>query len=976
MKTYKGLIDRFIKVIFITCACVFSFHPSYVLSQISEGGIPPSFIYQQMTRSMEEVENVPVNFYIKDLLETDNWQAQAGTPLRIAKNIQVDYNMDNSGQYTTLPGGENIWSFRLKANDAVAIMLYYKDFYIPEGGKLFIYSADKTHLLGAYTHKTHPLGGFFATEFVGGEELVLEYVASETSDEKPRIYIDEIGYGYNASALREFCGINSRKTKEDDCSDVDISCMVDVNCEEGDAWQNEKKSICWTIQKIGSYEYLCTASLLNNTAEDFKPLILTARHCAYDFNRRVFASDSDMKQWVFYFHREREGCGDDYPTTIPKTMTGCKMLVNTGTEGGSDGMLLLLNNMIPESYDVFYNGWDRRDVAATSGVCIHHPKGDYMKISTYSEKASTYTFESSEFNGNKNAHWNVLFKATTNGRSVTQCGSSGSPLYNENKLVVGTLTGGNSDCSYLRGLNIYGKMTYHWDKFKTDSSTRMDVWIDPLGKNYETFSGRFRKIFKPTPVNLKAVDIGQKISLTWGVPKGNETPKQYNIFRNNNKIGETTLLTYIDNNPIAGNLIYSVSAVYNDGEESPFGTTTLAYNIYEAPSGLTAKRVSEVNNDVKLSWKAPVYEQSIFWGTMIAGPFVGFKSKIPFYYGQKWSPEEISPLNEKTIKAVRFIPVENHIYKIFISQGSRIYRQDINPSSLNYSNMDKPEIDTVMLDKPFVIDGTKSLIVSIQISEIKGDIYPAVCDNGPVVDGKGNIYSYDGEEWFKLYDENKPNDFNYNFVLSAIISSERGTLTGINSSNVSTHSSEIIIRNSDINSRISEHSIFEKNKSAQVPVSIRNGVPVNGSMPAAFPEITSFRIYRCKNICTSYKDVSASETTFMENTSLDYSYVVTALYGDIESGYSNKADISPVDIEGINASFDLFPTRFSEFIYLRGYENVARVEIISLTGKVCHVVDKPNEAINTSSLAPGLYFFRLSDSNGRQKVIKAIKTNQ
>ena len=962
-KTYKGMKNRFLKEVFIAFTGVFLFHPSNVLSQISEGGIPPSFGYQQQTRSEVIATNVPVNFYVKDLQEIDNWQALAGAPLRISKLIEVDFNTDNSGYYTSLPGGENIWRLNLKANEAVAIMLYYKDFYIPEGGKLFIYSADKSQIIGAYTHKNNPSGGLFATEFIGGEELVLEYVTSETSDEKPRIYINKIGYGYNTSALRQFCGINTNTIKSEPCT-ADISCMVDVNCEEGDAWQNEKKSVCHTIQVIGDENYLCSASLLNNTAEDFKPLILTARHCA--FNGTSFSSSSDYQQWMFYFHKEREGCGGDYPAEVMKTMTGCKLLVNTGMEGGSDGMLLLLNNMIPESYDVFYNGWDRRDIAANSGVCIHHPKGDYKKISTYDEKATTYTFESSEFNAIKNAHWDVRFKATDNGRSVTQCGSSGSPLYNENKLVVGTLTGGNSSCSYLRGLNLYGKMSYHWDKFKTDSSTRMDVWLDPSGKNIETLQGRFRKIIKPAPSNMKAVDIGQKVSITWSAPKGDETPKQYNVFRNNIKISETTLLSFIDNNPISGNLIYSVSAVYTDGEESPFETIKLLYNIYNAPTDLLAMRVSEVNNDVKLSWNAPVYEQSIFWGTMENGKPGGFNGRM-FYYGQKWSAEEITPLNAKTIKAIRFIPLENNAYKIFISQGLQTYSQNIKSSSLNYS-----KIDTILLDKPFVIDGSKPLILSIQVAEADENGKSAVTDLGPAVDGKGNIYSFDGEEWRSL----NPDVNNFNFVVSAIISSVSGVLNDNNQSEVSTHSSEIIIRDSDVSSRMSEYKVVDDNRPAQIQVSLRSGVPINGSIPAAFPEITGFKIYRCHNTCTSYKEVSASQTSFMENTSIDYSFVVTALYGEIESEYSNRAKISPVDIESVEDYFTLFPTRFSGFVNIRGYENVARVEIISVTGKVCIVVNNPTETINTSSLSPGLYFFRLSDNSGRQKVVKAIKTNK
>lgn len=63
-------------------------------------------------------------------------------------------------------------------------MLYYETFYLPEGGKLFIYNAEKTHLLGAYTSQTNPDGKSFATEFVAGDDIILEY-EPPVSDEKP-----------------------------------------------------------------------------------------------------------------------------------------------------------------------------------------------------------------------------------------------------------------------------------------------------------------------------------------------------------------------------------------------------------------------------------------------------------------------------------------------------------------------------------------------------------------------------------------------------------------------------------------------------------------------------------------------------------------------------------------------------------------------------------------------------------------------
>ncbi len=59
-------------------------------------------------------------------------------------------------------------------------------FVIPEGGKLFIYNAEKTHLLGAYTSQTNPKGEAFATEFVAGDDITLEYEPA-ASGEKARI---------------------------------------------------------------------------------------------------------------------------------------------------------------------------------------------------------------------------------------------------------------------------------------------------------------------------------------------------------------------------------------------------------------------------------------------------------------------------------------------------------------------------------------------------------------------------------------------------------------------------------------------------------------------------------------------------------------------------------------------------------------------------------------------------------------------
>jgi len=959
MKTHqvKSVIIIFIYVL-LTC-------PFAVFSQISEGGVPPSLNYQPtlhsgmpantgMTAYMDQgmpITRVPVDFSKEDLREKSVREAREGIPLAVAKLITVDYTMENSGWHTTLPGGEKIWQLCLKAEHAEAIMLYYSDLYIPEGGKLFIYNPDKSQILGAYTHRTHPSGGLFATEFVGGDELILEYVASETSDDSPRIRISEIGYGYNTFALREFCGITTYAAPG--------TCNVNINCEEGDEWQNEKKSVCFSIQRIGNNSFMCTASLMNNTAEDFNPLILTACHCA--FNGSSMASESDLKQWLFYFHKERENCSNSSLALVTKTMIGCELLTSTGMESRSDGLLLQLSNAIPEDFDVYYNGWDRSGTPALSGVCIHHPQGDFKKISTFSDPSTSFSFSSDEFNGDTNAHWNVFFNATTNGHGITEGGSSGSPLYNENKLVIGTLTGGNSSCALPRGYNLYGKLSYHWDRYNTQS-TRMDRWLDPLNTGVTSLSGRFRKttIPFPSPHDLKAVNLGQSVSLSWSKPDGNDTPKRYNIYRNNTKIGESSSLIYTDFDPPINSLLYAVSAVYDNNEESGLATVTLFFAQFKAPSGLKAEYISDESNQVRLSWDEPLYEQTIYWGTLDPHWMVGFMDPDPFYYAQRWSADEIAPLQTNTIKAIQFFPIENNTYEIFISQGEKTYSQPLDNASLRFR-----AFNTIPLSSPFVIDGSKSLVVSIYVSNVGSD-YPAVCDDGPVDASKGNLFSFDGIEWYQYGDFGEPSGSRFNFVLSAILSSENGSI-----------SNEVLTTtagNKNVQPLIKQPDTLVNTVSCpfqNYPQTEEQSVALRSAVPATFPEIIKYQIYRNG---LHYAEIMAPETTFVDTfQDTDTYYEVTAVYGQIESEKSDRAFIVSVANPGMDASIQIIPTYFTDYITLRGHESVKRVEAISITGTAGLIINNPDKLINTSLLTPGLYFFRIYDFNNRQKVFKAIK---
>lgn len=911
--------------------------PESVRAQISEGGIPASFKYSNTLKSDLPTVRIPVNFSVEDLKTVDAWQVSQGAPLKVAKLIDTDLSPENAGNWTTLPGGEKIWQLRLQAKDAIALMLYYKEFYIPEGGRLFIYNADKSQVIGAFTHNTNPATSLYATEFIAGDDLILEYEAAENG-EMPRIRINEIGYGYNHLSV-------STKANSG-------ACMVNINCEEGDAWQKEKKGVCRIIEKIGKDSYLCSGSLVNNTNEDLAPYILSAFHCT-ESQEGYAATPDDYKQWTFYFNYEYTDC-EGTSAQKSNTVTGATKKAYTSIDGASDGLLLLLNQQIPESYDVYYNGWDRNETPAQSGVGIHHPGGDYKKISTFNAPASEATWysivEKDTVTGDAKAHWNVVFEQTTNGHAVTEGGSSGSPLFNQNGLIVGTLSGGNSSCKLdeLNGINLYGKLSYHWNKYTSSDSTHMDKFLDPANKNITRLEGRYASGRKPAPSNLKLSYKQKKVSMSWNAPSSTEGLEKYLVYDNNTLITETTSASYTYETEDFGSKLFRVSAYYNDGKESATASASVTIPEYKSPGNITAT----VNgNNVVVKWEEPEYFQTLYWGNMEGGLGQWSLGTDPLYVGQLWETSDLTSIHKKTIKYIMFYPIKGASYSIVIVQGNKKYTQKVDNPVYDVMN-------TIELKTPFVINSSEDMIVSVYISNIQKEVFPIICDQGPAVNKKGNIISEDGKEWQYIY---SPEDgFDCNFFVLTVVSSKEGTLSTLRSSSTGNK----IINKSEINiNTIAKPLTTEK---------VTTGLSTRSQVASAFPEITAYYVYRngqkigeTVRTINEYTDKNAPEASHI--------YAVSTRYNDEES---RKIDIEKevsVDNEKLTVSeVAITPTRFSNQVQLINSGRINLLEVVSAAGNIMLRKEKPGSIIDTQALPSGIYFFRIH-TDKEVKVVKGFK---
>jgi hypothetical protein len=396
----------------------------------------------------------------------------------------------NQGLWTTSNDGTRTWKLRIKSKGAQALTFIFSKLILSEGASVWVENESHT-----FQSKKLSRADMFEDlqniiSLCPGDDLSI--VLQEPAEVAGQSVLEIGRIFYNYRAIRVI-------SPEKDFGESDASCEVNVNCTEGNNWQDEKKGVARVLVISDSQAFWCSGSLINNVAADCKPLFLTAMHCGMD------ASASDLNLWEFYFKYEAPTCTN--PGFISGTANnflspkGCFRLADSNDGGGASGSDFFLvqlgtaNNTATvtanlKTLGAYWNGWDANNTSSTGGVGIHHPMGDIKKISTYTSTTTTTGWNS---NGLQ-SHWRVVWAATANGHGVTEGGSSGSPLFNSNggnSRIIGTLTGGSSFCNSTSSPDSYGKMSYHWISNGNPSDERLKTFLDPANSGLMVLNGSY-----------------------------------------------------------------------------------------------------------------------------------------------------------------------------------------------------------------------------------------------------------------------------------------------------------------------------------------------------------------------------------------------------------------------------------------------------------------------------------------------------
>jgi hypothetical protein len=163
------------------------------------------------------------------------------------------------------------------------------------------------------------------------------------------------------------------------------------------------------------------------------------------------------------------------------------------------------------------------------------------------------------------------------------------------------------------------------------------------------------------------------------------------------------------------------------------GPTNLAYSIVDF-------------FDVNLTWDAPAGGGfNPAWITYSTGAFtnsVGTNGAANFDVAARWTPADLAAYPGGSVTKVDFVPGEPgniSTYTIKIWQGSG------NPT-LKYSQLVTTVTadvwNTVVLNEAYQIDLTQELWIGFNCNTTAG--FPAGCDDGPQVEGKGNMMFWEG----------------------------------------------------------------------------------------------------------------------------------------------------------------------------------------------------------------------------------------
>ena len=349
----------------------------------------------------------PLN--IAPLLAEDAANANApGVPLRVGvdRPIQIQVDPNRAAGWSVDPNGVWSWRARVSTPGAVISRLWFERVALLDGATLMI--SDPNEQLVHEISRSTPMGRRTWTPLVPGDTILVEYRVPQAPAVGVPLIVGGISHIYRLAG-----------GGAGDGPDPDTFCEIDVAC-RSTSWSS-RNAVGRMTYSSGGQQFNCSGALLNDfDPASFVPYFLTANHCV--------STQAEVDSLTVYWFYQADFCGGPVAPLwrFPST-TGGTLLATTTRTTGTDMTFIRLVNDLPGGLG--FAGWTTRlPVAGETLVGIHHPGGEPKQYSAGLLASRSDCLGTAYHYGN----W---FDGSTRG------GSSGSPLFDADGLIVGQLFG-------------------------------------------------------------------------------------------------------------------------------------------------------------------------------------------------------------------------------------------------------------------------------------------------------------------------------------------------------------------------------------------------------------------------------------------------------------------------------------------------------------------------------------------------------
>lgn len=414
---------------------------------------------------------------------------------KFAEPVTANINLLTGGR-PKLVRNRLVYAVKIRVPNALSVSVNFNKFYLPQGAEMYLYNPSGTEVTGPVTSKENNADNLWGSDVYEGDAVIIEVAipVAAALGRPPLLNINRIN-----------CGFRSLRPQSSEAGRFGASgaCNINVSCPEGIGWDLQKRSVALILDPYGGS---FTGVLLNNTCNNRVPYILTAAHAALN------SETQPISKWRFVFNYWSKSCN-------PSEDGSQRLLFNGATlkaySTWTDFALLQMNQVPDPSSSIVYAGWNRNSTNSNTGMGLHHPAGDVMKLAYDSEPLIRTNYPGLTGVAYWQTDWNI---------GVTETGSSGSPLFDSKGRVIGQLKGGYSFCGSSQKKDYYGCFDISWPGSGTPSS-RLQDWLDPIGTGAMTtnpIASDYYSIAGPAQVcatgTYTITNLPADASVTWSQP--------------------------------------------------------------------------------------------------------------------------------------------------------------------------------------------------------------------------------------------------------------------------------------------------------------------------------------------------------------------------------------------------------------------------------------------------------------------------